>query len=201
MGEQIWYEDIAGFFHPNNAVKIWWSASDSAATRLNVMFRFAVYYAVTLSLFVGRSWPMTIPIYVGLFTLLVHKNKLETSWPGGSERSRAYEGSKWTMPTTDNPVMNFTVGDLMSDNAERPPAANVLKHDVQQRISDKYAAGIPHDNTDIFGRNTGERTFYTMPCTSAVNDADKFARWLFPVSDKTKWKERGVLFHGARMSD
>jgi len=200
--DTIWFDDIHNFFTvPERLTKLYWSSGDSNESRLNVMVRFALYYGVTLGLMLGKTWPLTIPVYIALFTYLVHRYRMmpddtsvSTLKSSGStpKTGKKVITQQRTMPTIHNPAMNFRV----YDDVDRPAAANVLDCDVQSKMSETYNSGIPHDNKDLWGRNSGQRHLYTMPCTKAVNDADAFARALFKPTKQTDWKEQGVLFHG-----
>jgi hypothetical protein len=198
----IWYKSLATFFSKHNVTKIWIGNDDSFATKLNAFLRFALYYGVLMSIAGCKSWPLALPIVVALLTYLIYENaSLATSYVADDSRGKradvtvgSVHNSGITYPTVRNPVMNFTLNDML-DNPQRSTAANVMDLDVKRRMAHAYQAGVPHDARDVFGRNTGERTFYTMPCTAAVNDADVFARWLFRPSEDVTWKEQAVLRH------
>lgn len=211
-GEKIWYTDVKTLFSSSNLTKIWFSGDDGLDVRLNVLVRFAIYYGMLISIIKGRSWPLALPVMIGVLTYLVYENKKHIPHVLGKQLGAKHSdaGEAYTMksvvvpgsvqrtgdtyPTVRNPVMNFMLND-MTDNPERPAAANVMDAGVKRSMAAAYAAGIPHDARDIFGRNTGERHFYTMPCTTSVNDVDVFARWLFRPDDSVTWKEKAVLGH------
>lgn len=177
MSETIWYKDLKSFMGPAHLKRLWFTKDDDLPTIMNVILRFAVYYAVLMTLLTSRLWPVTIALCVAIATYAIAEQSEKP--PSDSRR-----------PTADNPWMNH----LPYDSVD-PPVENVLSNEVCHDIRAAYTAGIPADARDIFGRNTGERAFYTMPCTSAVNDADKFAKWLFRPNDDVTWKEHAVLYH------
>lgn len=94
-------------------------------------------------------------------------------------------------PTIDNPYMNR----LIADPANEEVAENVEIPDIKRQMREMHDDGIPQNAIDIFGRNTSERTFYTMPVTDIVSDQGTFAKWLFRPNDGVTFKEKGVLYH------
>lgn len=184
----IWYSDPRGFVDRRHIGKIWWTPHDDVSERLNVLLRFAIYYAIVALLVSGKTWALVIPVAVAILTYVTARGAA-ASGLGASAAKPAT-----TRPTTHNPMMNYLLSDMIAD-VDRAPASNVQDAEVRGEMNAAYTAGVPRDARDVFGRNTGERTFYTMPCTKAVNDADAFARWLFRPNDGMSWKERGVVFH------
>ncbi len=191
----IWHDDVRGFMSQPNWTKIWVSPQDDAVTRLNAVMRFSLYYGVTMALVRGRSWPLVVPVATAVVTHLLYRyvscGEGRTS-SGGAQEPNANESP--TLPTAHNPMMNFMVSDMARD-PDRPPAANVLDAGVKHEMTRAYEAGIPDDVKDVYGRNTGTRAWYTMPCTQAVNEQTAFAKWLFRPVDGVSFKERAVLSH------
>jgi hypothetical protein len=178
MDETIWYRDLAAFFR---STRLWAPKNASATLVLNVVFRFSLYYALIVFALTGHSWPLTIAVLVGVATYAMHVY-LETL------SDKPIVGTR--RPTLHNPAMNTLPFDDVS-KWDVPPA-NVLEGSVRDAMNDTYHTGVPHDNVDIFGRNTGARAFYTVPRDDV---AGGFARHLFRFPKEVSWKERGVLFH------
>lgn len=185
--QEIWFNNLNAFVSPGNVTKIWWTKSDDANTAMNSILRFCILYSIVVCAVTHDTWPIIIPVLVAFFSYIVYANGL---WPSFDEPFTS-EKSAVTLPTTDNPVMNFTAADY--SRPDRPPAANVLNADIKRQMSEAYNAGLPLSARDIFGRNTSERSFVTQPVTTAVNDAIGFAKWLFPPGELADWKERSIV--------
>lgn len=202
MTEVIWYDDIRAFFSKENIGKLWITSSDELETTLNVVLRFAIIYGVVLMFILGETWPLVVPIAAAVLTYATYENKRRHSLEkhviagsGDCPKEKAIDESECgdtpRRPTLDNPMMN----PVLFDDDTRP-ADNVLHNKVKREMRAAYDSGIPREARDIFGRNTGERAFYTVPPTDVVNDLGHFARWLFPKQNgELTWKERGVLYH------
>jgi hypothetical protein len=93
-------------------------------------------------------------------------------------------GEPWTEPTAANPFMNV-LADQYKYDTWRPPAAPYTDRLVKQQIDDFFRVQWFSDPTDVFGRNQGQRQFYTMPSTSIPNDQDSFQKWLYYIPGKT----------------
>ena len=190
--QEIWFDDLAAFVAPEHITKIWWTKSDDPNAAMNSILRFCIMYSIVACVVTLDTWPIIIPVLVAFFTYLIHKNNL---WPSSISDWRyeqfAPDKPSVTLPTIDNPVMNFLPADYA--HPDKPPAANVLDADIKRQMSDAYDAGLPGSAKDIFGRNSSERCFYTMPVTGCTNDAVEFARWLFPPSSTADWKESAVV--------
>lgn len=102
---------------------------------------------------------------------------IATVLPSGS-------GEPWTEPTAANPFMNV-LADQYKYDAWRPPAAPYGDRLVKQQLDDFFRVQWFSDPTDVFGRNQGQRQFYTMPSTSIPNDQDSFQKWLYYIPGKT----------------
>jgi hypothetical protein len=93
-------------------------------------------------------------------------------------------GEPWTEPTAANPFMNV-LADQYKYDTWRPPAAPYTDRVVKQQLDDFFRIQWFSDPTDVYGRNQGQRQFYTMPSTSIPNDQDSFQKWLYYIPGKT----------------
>jgi hypothetical protein len=93
-------------------------------------------------------------------------------------------------PTKDNPFMNYTIGDLI-DNPNKKPACKYK--DVKDKVKNEFKKNVFTDTYDIWGKNTSDRQFFTMPNTGIVNDQIGFAKWCFGDSGSCKTFGEGCL--------
>lgn len=93
-------------------------------------------------------------------------------------------GMPWTEPTPNNPFMNI-LADQYKYETFRPSAADPTDSQVKQSLDDFFRIQWFSDPTDVFGRNQGQRQFYTMPSTSIPGDRKSYQEWLYKIPGKT----------------
>lgn len=98
-------------------------------------------------------------------------------------------------PSVDNPYMNISVDDIMSNSKRLPACDNDLVNDKINEIIDnnynklsKY--NIPDHEKDRYISN---RQFYTTAVTTIPNDQTSFAKWLNDVPVTCKEDQRYCL--------
>lgn len=94
-----------------------------------------------------------------------------------------------TKPTIDNPFMNATMKDYMNFDSngfivDRPPACDPSDPDIKKMIDDSFNNNLYKDVSDVFGKMSSQRNYFTMPWTTIPNKQDEVARWLY-LSPKT----------------
>jgi hypothetical protein len=89
-----------------------------------------------------------------------------------------------TSPTHSNPYMNFLINEI-SELPRKPPAQNITRPEVVSDIESKTGPKLYGDPGDVWNKNQGQLTFYTMPSTSLPNDRDSYQNWLYRVPGKT----------------
>ena len=113
-------------------------------------------------------------------------------------------------PTKENPFMNYTLNDLIT-NPNRKGACNYVdvKDEVNASFNNSIDDDIPIaliDTSKIWGNITSNRNFYTMPNTKLVNDQNEFAKWCFGNSGACKsegndcLKVRDPTYHRGRIT-
>lgn len=112
------------------------------------------------------------------------KEKLE-----GEVRPDDTKDGTCTKPTVDNPFMNVTMKDYMNFDSKgyvvnRPPACDPRDPEVKKLIDEKFSNNLYRDVSDVFGKKSSQRNYFTMPWTTIPNKQDEFARWLY-LSPKT----------------
>lgn len=89
-----------------------------------------------------------------------------------------------TLPNARNPLMNVDPTE-QKYNPFRQPAADVSDPAVKNYLDKFFRVQWFSDPTDVFGKNQGQRQFYTMPSTSIPNDEKSFRDWLYKLPFKT----------------
>lgn len=90
-------------------------------------------------------------------------------------------------PSINNPYMNLTLVDLM-DNTGKLPACSAENKKIRSKINN-LSSKFDNNNIsekDFFDKNYAQRSFYTMPVTTIINDQTGFAQWLSEGSESCK---------------
>ena len=83
------------------------------------------------------------------------------------------------IPSKENPFMNLTLGDLMT-NPNRVPACNSHDQEIKNQINDNL------DSNDLSSKSYLQKQFYTLPVTTAINEQSDFAKWLYKSGQTCK---------------
>ena len=163
MSEPFWYSDPSILFRSDTWSVFVPTPDMSVPQALNAVVRFSVYLGLLLFLTSMDPWYLlVIPLVMGVSVFL-------NSWfPQAKKMSEgfvsSYVGTEETLPTEDNPFMNAPLTDIL-DNPERPPAADVTRVDVRDKVNSAFAqtSNIYMDTTDVFDLVQSQRNFHTVP--------------------------------------
>jgi hypothetical protein len=163
MSEPFWYSQPNVLFSKDSWYKFVPTANMSVPTALNTVVRFAVYLSALL--FLSSMDPLYLlmgPLVMGVTILL---NSLFPEAKSLKETFvSSYVGPNVSMPTDDNPFMNAPLTDIL-DNPNRPPAADVTRVDVRDKVNTSFAktSNMYMDTTDAFEMVQAQRNFHTVP--------------------------------------
>ena len=169
----LWYEDpsillknVYQYFPTNNLTE---------TEKINAMARLAIYYSIIIiGVGADAKW-LSVSVIIILISIFLGRTDL------CSNSSILTDGMKNKFcqhPTDNNPFMNYTLADQIT----KPDRASAcLYQDVKQEIRNKFKSKMHADSRDIWGRDTTERNFYTMPNTRNINAQTEFAKWCFNI--------------------
>lgn len=172
--------------------------------RLNAIARLAIYIGIVLMLYLGRGWPLYIPVVGLAFTAFLHKTQPqtiisprypsdETPKTGDPNPFIPSQQPECIPPTLNNPFMNVLMNEYV-DNPTRPPACEY--EDVHDELESNFHYNLYQDLGDnIWQKNNSQRQFFTMPSTTIPNEQGKFARWLYKVGGVCKQDQNACLRH------
>lgn len=196
MIDTIWYLDpIHTFLDKNRSLEFIPGKSMNIVLQLNAAMRFVMYFSILMFIldpsFSTVFNSLSIILIVGIVTAIIHlnetnedcmKNKIMEHLNIQSDPNDDI-GSK---PTKDNPFMNFSFDDHINFPSRR--AADPLSSKVQEEIQVEFNKNQFHDVDDVFNRQNSTRQFYTMPCTTIVNDRESFMKACYSLP-KTRKEE------------
>jgi hypothetical protein len=173
----------------------------------NALIRLSIY--ITILIFLSKQQRMwyILPLIIVLASFLINVEKMEVVDIKSVINNNEPICQK---PTEDNPFMNYTLGDLIT-NPNRKNACNYVdvKDEVNTSFNNSIDKDIPIeliDTAKIWGNITSNRNFYTMPNTKIVNDQTEFAKWCFGNSGSCKsegndcLKVRDPTYHRGRIT-
>ena len=164
--------------------------------KINSLARFSIYYILLISIFKYDNKYISVGIIIMLISIFLGTTEGFTS----TDNVLPQDCQK---PTKDNPFMNYTVNDLMT-NPNRLRACDY--ESVKDEMRKEFRQTVYSDTSDIWGKFITDRNYYTMPNTELVNDQTGFATWCFGNSGECKTygtnclKVRDPTYHRGRMT-
>ena len=154
--------------------------------QLNASVRFCIYASILLALFkMDFNYLLIFVAGLAITAAIYHFDpnhmKNEEKREMFEDISQRVSSKKYVEPTYDNPFMNPCLTDY-TDNPNREAASKrsfVKNEELKNDIEDKFTYNLYQDVNDIYGKNNGQRQFYTTPVTTIPNDQDSFAKWLY----------------------
>ena len=194
---ELWYKNPKVLF--DNLDQFYPSNTYTTIEKNNAMVRFALYYSIIILLFNQNTKLLALSLVIILFTyFLGEADDLETLV---NTTTNTTTEKQCTEPTVDNPFMNYTIGDLITN----PNKLKACDYDSSKQLMKKtFNTHVHTDLSDIWGKFITDRNFYTMPNTEIVNDQMGFAKWCYGNSGKCKTygtnclKNRDPEYHRGR---
>lgn len=105
-----------------------------------------------------------------------------------------------TKPTLDNPFMNVTMKDYMNIDfngniIDRPPACDPNDPEIKKMLDDSFNNNLYRDVSDVFGKMSSQRNYFTMPSTTIPNQQNEFAQWLYNSPKTCKENQENCLLY------
>lgn len=150
--------------------------------KLNALVRFFIYLSIIMMLLKGKL----VYVFFGLVAMVVSALIIAVTEGQKRQAEQFLEKNDLTVvdnqvcvkSTLDNPFMNPTVTDILY-NPNRPSACTVDNPGVQAEIDKNFNARLYKSVGDIYGRESSQREFYTVPSTTIPNDQSGFAEWCY----------------------
>ena len=193
---ELWYKNPKVLF--DNLDQFYPSNTYTNIQKNNAMIRFAIYCFIILLLSNQNTKLLAIPLVIIIFTyFLGEADDLETLINTTTKKP-------CSEPTVDNPFMNYTIGDLIT-NPNRLAACDYNK--AKNLIRQAFRTHLFSDSSDIWGKFISDRNFYTTPNTNIVNNQIGFANWCYGGGGECKTtgnnclKYRDPTYHRGRITN
>ena len=154
--------------------------------KINAIARLAILFALIIIIFKKEDTQL---LYISVIILIISlflgttEDFTSTNLENASKKS-------CQEPTEDNPFSNYILGDLI-DNKDKLPACDY--NNVKNKMRQKFKKKIHTDISDLYGKYTSDRNFYSMPSTTIVNDRESLTKWLIGQSGECKTEGKNCL--------
>ena len=193
---ELWYENPAVLLDDTD--QFFLTKKYTHIQKINALARFAIYFAILILVCKQDSKWLSISIVIVLISYFLGQTETFESIDNNLKK---LDKKACYKPTTDNPFMNYTVGDLIA-NPER--LATCDYESAKSLIRQAFRMHLFSDSSDIWGKFVSDRNFYTMPNTNIVNDQTEFAKWCYGGRGECKTtgnnclKDRDPTYHRGR---
>lgn len=183
--DKFWFLEPAILFKFNRLDEFFPSRDMTIEEQLNAIVRLSTYLSLGMVFYTYNTNYIYIAILTLLFTYCIYY------YSDRSPVSEEFESNKSTnivKPTEDNPFMNILPEEYISNpNREAVSRLNCNKNpNIDELITKHFNYNLYRDSSDLYGRNTSQRQFYTMPVTTIPNEQDKLANWLYKTPPTCK---------------
>lgn len=181
---ELWYNNPSVLF--DNMTQILPLNNLSSNQKINSLVRLAIYYTIIVLLIntpYDRKILLSVSIIIILSSFLIKSEEPFNQNLSISSTIVLPDDLKCQKPTSNNPFMNFTLGDFIQNPNRERGCSYVNNRDAVKQNFNKLI-DMPVVTSNI--NNLSDRNFYTMPNTGIVNEQENFAKWIFGDSGKCK---------------
>lgn len=199
--EKIWYEDPKVLIEPRKLVKYLPQKDDTSNEKINALMRLSLYISLILSVAMFNLNYLFIFILTGFITYVVNVSAEKKDEKEVSKNVENYQDlkddldylkrkikvkdyvKKCSIPTDDNPFMNF----LVTDDRDKKAACSTVKDPkIKEVVEDKFNKKLYRDINSVYNNENSQREFYTMPNTEVMNRQKELGEWLYQTPKTCK---------------
>lgn len=192
MPDPFWWDSYGILFERTRLAQFVPSNRMTFDEKLNALVRFGIYAGILLFVYSKQFYMLYLPLILLAVTKII-KDRFTTKEalvsdtylqplmaPKTLDQNPVVvrEGKRCVPPTADNPFMNPLLSDYRGDPT-RPPACPITDEDVKKDARSKFYDNLFRDVNDVYGKNSSERQFYTLPSTTIPNAQDEFAKFCY----------------------
>ena len=192
MPIQYWFESPYVLFDKKDIFDVIPSNLLLEPKNSNAIVRLSIYSAIVLFIITNNKCFLFLPCVSMITTYIwyVFRLKKKEKEEQKEEFKNITRVKKYTMPTDNNPFMNF---DYVNDSCKKKKAPKVFVCDTDKNIElrkdieSKFDLRLYKDTSDIFQRRNSQREFYTR-AYQCVPDQTSFSKWCFQTGPTCKEK-------------
>ena len=189
--DPFWFNQREILFNKDRLTEFFPVASMTNNEKLNSILRLSIYASSILVLYHKNLNVLLIPLFVALVTLYIYKfnnvQDVEDKQEGFSLQSDCQ------LPSEHNPFMNTLLTDV---GVYKEKKEACLLENVEKDVEKHFNKGLYKDVGDLYGKNNGQRQFFTMPNTNEYGikhgDTVKFANALYNTGQPTCKEDTGA---------
>ena len=187
--EKIWYEDLVGFLSNNNYYRIIPIQTMTLEEKLNALVRFFIYLGLVLALIRSNYKYLFFGIVACMISVLLFefekKKRINTEKFLEKHNIDIVDNKVCARSTVENPFMNPSIVDIV-ENPTRPSACTIHDDKINEIVEQNFEKNMFRDVSDLYGKMSSQRQFYTVPSTTIPNDQESFAKWCYGTSPSCK---------------
>lgn len=191
MSEPFWKDDPKILLNENFISNFFPKKHQNISEQLNALMRLSLYSGVLISLYKRNLSYLSIPLAFGVVSIFLYNNPklIEKFMEMGIKENfelaefvppeKKVKDQKCIKPTLDNPFMNPTLEESV---VRETPACDITEPEIKEDVADKFRNNLFRDTSDLCGKMSSQRQFYSIP----NNDTISFANWLYRNEDICK---------------
>ena len=175
--------------------------------KINSVVRFAIYFSILIIVLDYNVNYLYFALLIILISFYLGTNFKNNNQEYFNEKEIIAKGYNCRKPTSDNPFMNFRLGDLLEGSTKVNEMTEAsLYDDVKDEMRSEFRKDLYTDTSDLWGKYISDRNFYSMPNTEIVNKQQEFAEWCYGGHGKCKetgndcLKERDPTYNRGRIT-
>lgn len=199
--EKIWIEDPKVLIEARNWAKYMPRQDYTRNEKLNAIVRLAMYISflfIVISLNLNYIFVLLITAFLTYLVYISYDKKEEQNKLKEIENYEDLKNDsdylkrnmkvknyvkKCSVPTNDNPFMNF----LVTDKRDKKPACPSYNNpEIKEVMEDKFNRKLYRDINSVYNNENSQREFYTMPNTQAMNKQTELGEWLYKTPKTCK---------------
>lgn len=189
--DKIWYEDLGKFITSKNYFEILPSATMSLEAKINAILRLSIYISVLLSLIKIDYTYLFIGIIAIILSIVIYtfemRQKVKTEKFMDKNKIDVVDNKVCLRSTVDNPFMNPNLSEYGSNYDKcNIGACDINNEKIAESVDKNFNAKLFRDVSDLYGKMSSQRQFYTVPVTTIPNDQTAFAEWLYKTPPTCK---------------
>lgn len=183
--DHFWYKNPAILFKFDRLDEFFPSKDMTIEEQLNAIVRLSTYLSLGMVLYTYNTNYIYIAILTLIFTYFIY---FYSERSPSNEQFTSNKSTNIVKPTQDNPFMNILPNEYINNpNREAISKLNCNKNpDLEKLMTKHFNYNLYRDSSDLYGRNTSQRQFYTMPVTTIPNEQNKLADWLYKTPPTCK---------------
>lgn len=176
--DKFWYKNPAILLNFDRLDEFIPSRDMTLEEQLNSLVRLSTYLSLGMVFYTYNTNYIYIAILTLVFTYFIYYYSDRSPV---TEEFTINKSTNIIKPTQDNPFMNILPNEYLDNpNRESISKFNCNKNPVLDKLITKhFNYNLYRDSSDLYGRNTSQRQFYTMPVTTIPNEQGKLANWLY----------------------